>query len=48
VEPGLKNDDIIAFNYVNESVFFVDSPRPTSFHGVSQRFGFTNAFGRVA
>jgi hypothetical protein len=47
VKPGLKNDDIIVFNYVNESVFFVDSPRPTALHCVSQRLGFANTFGRV-
>jgi hypothetical protein len=40
----LKDDDVIVFNEVYESVFLVDSTRPTARQHVSKRFGLSDPF----
>ena len=48
VVTGLEDDQIISVDEVDESMLFIDSPRPTALEHVTKLLGFTNAASRLA
>jgi len=46
VKERLKDHDVVTINEVNESMFRVDSSRPTLRQNVSERFRFADSFKR--
>jgi hypothetical protein len=47
VVSRLEHDDIVTFDQIDESMFFVNSARPTPRKNVSKRLRFADAFERV-
>ncbi len=48
VVPGLKYDDVVAVDEVDQSVFVVDAPRPAPGEDVSEWLGFADPGERVS
>jgi len=47
MKSGLKDDNIVSINEIDQSMLFVNSSRPTSFEDVSKRFWFADSVSRV-
>jgi hypothetical protein len=47
VKSGLKYDDILVIDEIDESMLIVNSPRPTFIEDVSKRLRFANSVGRM-